>query len=1021
MNEPVYKRVAFSSLSQHVGKPVTVLGEFDQLEPNGKKFTMKVSSNHIVTIQLQEPMRALKLRHDDGELFDENLDTEKFAFLNSHLPAFKRMWTEEGKVYWLRFLLTFRDHVDSTCYHHDTNNKLWSFVFIYIHRQFVEGTYSTVKHFMDNIFIAAKHFHNLPEQSFTKNPFYTKESREAFRALLGKPDLEDEIPVPLMGFVCTIYFEFISALICLLKKWVHEPDLSEEDLNKIDYTAFYWKPRNHWEEPNFVPTCFDKYLATYWKDDLPKMLLTCDIHNTFNNHEIHNCCDYAQDMNIFELFRDKIIMTPQFVIQHCSLIQPISESCTVHTDCRAKIIHSSECAEPYLCEGSKTCSITCEKSSVKQQNFSKIDETNPWKNISVEIFTCGGSNKRSVSTLAQSQFDVVETFAHGEDNACDVHECHEDFFCAYHSADLRNAYNQHKRKEQLKKRLRSKLNRRYFFDPKDYEDSEYCWSLYEHAHQMWLQDMCEDSFKELMNSSKHKKNPNNELSLKKVQRLLASVAVSTEDFVFGRVVAPGSYIGRRTTAENSATSSPVCEEMDLKPKLKKSKSKKKKNNASSSLNEKNDKELVNELINKHGLLSVKVNTKDKIKDCKCFDNPQKSEAFNEMLSSCKSGKCKGSALVMVRHEVKTVKKAQLSSIAKTCESITKDIWATRKKHCKEHVKCVKPTSCFFCNTKCPETNDDSNNVKEKSSKYNINETAKENCESCNSKSMKESLEIGSSNKNIKGSCKTSSNKRCVKDYFHTDNENNKKTCKLCNNKSVEENGTSFDKNINFSEGCDSTSAVKSSENSKKGMDITSASFVNGVKDSNTAIDFQQEINAKHVNPSAESSAVASQLLQNQDKVKICKMSTSNVNNDQLESESTVDKFFTLIGVSNVKSSQELSRSEIKQSLHNGVSKDSEDQASDDFSTYVNIIQKSLNSINNSNNKDSIGISIEKKLKLKTCAFCRKKEVQPKTFKRCGRCKIEKFEQQRYYCTRTCQLEDWEESHRDEHSKKAEIL
>ncbi|GIY22043.1 MYND-type domain-containing protein [Caerostris extrusa] len=313
MNEPVYKRVAFSSLSQHVGKPVTVLGEFDQLEPNGKKFTMKVSSNHIVTIQLQEPMRALKLRHDDGELFDENLDTEKKA-------------------------------------------------------------------------------------------------ERPFEPFLGKPDLEDEIPVPLMGFVCTIYFEFISALICLLKKWVHEPDLSEEDLNKIDYTVFYWKPRNHWEEPNFVPTCFDKYLATYWKDDLPKMLLTCDIHNTFNNHEIHNCCDYAKDMNIFELFRDKIIMTPQFVIQHCSLIQPISESCPVHTDCRTKIIHSSECAEPYLCEGSKICSITCEKSSVKQQNFSRIDETNPWKNISVEIFTCVESNKRSVSTLAQSQFDDVETF-----------------------------------------------------------------------------------------------------------------------------------------------------------------------------------------------------------------------------------------------------------------------------------------------------------------------------------------------------------------------------------------------------------------------------------------------------------------------------------------------------------------------------------------------------------------------------------------------------------------------------------
>ncbi|XP_055934459.1 replication protein A 14 kDa subunit-like [Argiope bruennichi] len=59
MNEPIYERIANSSLSQHVGKPVTLLGEFDQLEPNGRMFTMKTSPNSTVTIQLQEPVQDM--------------------------------------------------------------------------------------------------------------------------------------------------------------------------------------------------------------------------------------------------------------------------------------------------------------------------------------------------------------------------------------------------------------------------------------------------------------------------------------------------------------------------------------------------------------------------------------------------------------------------------------------------------------------------------------------------------------------------------------------------------------------------------------------------------------------------------------------------------------------------------------------------------------------------------------------------------------------------------------------------
>lgn len=53
-------------------------------------------------------------------------------------------------------------------------------------------------------------------------------------------------------------------------------------------------------------------------------------------------------------------------------------------------------------------------------------------------------------------------------------------------------------------------------------------------------------------------------------------------------------------------------------------------------------------------------------------------------------------------------------------------------------------------------------------------------------------------------------------------------------------------------------------------------------------------------------------------------------------------------------------------------------------------------------------------KLHVCAQCMTKESMPKIFKKCSRCKLEKFNVPRYYCSKKCQVEDWEESHRDEH-------
>jgi len=55
-------------------------------------------------------------------------------------------------------------------------------------------------------------------------------------------------------------------------------------------------------------------------------------------------------------------------------------------------------------------------------------------------------------------------------------------------------------------------------------------------------------------------------------------------------------------------------------------------------------------------------------------------------------------------------------------------------------------------------------------------------------------------------------------------------------------------------------------------------------------------------------------------------------------------------------------------------------------------------------------------KLKVCAYCKKKETQRKMFKKCSKCKEENFPVQHYYCSQECLIEDWIESHEQEHLK-----
>ncbi|GFR18711.1 MYND-type domain-containing protein [Trichonephila clavata] len=525
-------------------------------------------------------MRAVNLISPDNDLFDPNLDYEKNVFFCSHLPAFKRMWTEEGKVYWLRFLVTFKMHLESNLHHPKSDTRLTNFIFINIHKHFVEGTYNVVKNFIVNIFVAANNFHSLNEPSLPRNPFYNKESREAFRALLGKPEFHEEIPVPAVGFVCSLYFEFTSAVCTLLKKWIQEPDLEPELESNIDVSFFYWQPFDEWKQETYVANCFEKYLAQCWNEELSVMLLISDIHNIFNNHNSKNCCDYEKDISFFDFLKKK--ENPCHVcIPHIKILKPFVSKCIIHDNCCLKILHNEKCREPFLCDGVKPCILVCELTSQKRrQNFNNF-QLDPWKKWHVETFECKDANRRSVCTYVQSHNIEIETYLL-EDQVCEIdtdsEKPHIDDWLIWFrrdGADARNAYNQHKQKEKLKRRLRSKLSRKYNFSIKDFEDSAYCCSLYEEANSAWILDMCDQQYSLHGNSeiSETENNCNN--SLKKLRKWLPSVAISTDDIIHGRVVYPRPHTCKHMNINDCEISLHEC-----KAKSRKSRSKKNKSSAS---------------------------------------------------------------------------------------------------------------------------------------------------------------------------------------------------------------------------------------------------------------------------------------------------------------------------------------------------------------------------------------------------------------------------------------------------------
>ncbi|KAG8195760.1 hypothetical protein JTE90_010636 [Oedothorax gibbosus] len=552
-------------------------------------------------------MRALTLRPDDADLFGHFATPEHFGFFMTHLPAFKRMWEAEGKVYWLRFLLCIKD-----TFQHTLENKpefefmfetihleqLQSLIYINIHKKFVQSTYGVAKSFMEQAFVLTKNLSNLKEQTRMKNPFYAKETREAFRALLGKPEVDEDIPFVPVTYMASMYGFFVASVCTLLKRWLKEPDLSEEAKKKVDYTHFYWKPHPEWSKA-FWPTCFEEYLAHTYNTDLPKMLLTSNIHEIFFSHYAHDpCVGNCGDITIFDILRhdeddyDEEVTDDDepFLMNQIGYLQPQVQNCVLHSNCYKKVLHNSKCFQPYLCNGSDICKVTCEKT--KKNMHIDVPHTTFWKKITCETFACkGSSKKRHVSTLALSQNTQIETFVHVTESLDDSSKICKDLQesiqaemeCDFtENPEFINSFNQQKRREDVKNKLRNKLSQKYSFREK-FNDPDFRHGLFEGAQKLWFNNNLSEelSIPIFSNNQQHKKWAYAAGSIfNSMKNVQTTIAVGTHSISTGRIVT--------STSSKACCPTPVC--MNVKPELpiavpcesksKKTKKKKKKGKAS---------------------------------------------------------------------------------------------------------------------------------------------------------------------------------------------------------------------------------------------------------------------------------------------------------------------------------------------------------------------------------------------------------------------------------------------------------
>ncbi|XP_076447642.1 uncharacterized protein LOC143284645 [Babylonia areolata] len=181
-------------------------------------------------------MRKIRLSDTDAALFDEEMLSQDYEYLAKHKDTFCRMWCDQGKTFWKRYIEVFRSYIlrysllgDLTCDAAQLQSTL-DYAFVFITISFVEGKVKQARSLLNQIADLGKNRHRfqyLDSKSVIKDPFYTKETRDIFRQFFG-PASEKASYVKVY-ILTPVYMKFGGSIVRCLTKWMETTEEIDPD------------------------------------------------------------------------------------------------------------------------------------------------------------------------------------------------------------------------------------------------------------------------------------------------------------------------------------------------------------------------------------------------------------------------------------------------------------------------------------------------------------------------------------------------------------------------------------------------------------------------------------------------------------------------------------------------------------------------------------------------------------------------------------------------------------------------
>ncbi|XP_013410218.1 axoneme-associated protein mst101(2) [Lingula anatina] len=187
-------------------------------------------------------MRKIKLKDNDFSLFDNDISPNEYEFFQKHKEAFRRMWIDQGKKFWLRFVITFQSFsvhygvIKEFPGKQDNYHEFIEEAFRYITEHYCEGKANMARNLVLDVVVVAQHRHSLQfleSKSYAKDPFYNKDTRDVFRRLFGSPG--DKTSYVKVYFLLPLYIKFGGSVCHCLRRWLDAPETDPMD-------DTYWTP-----------------------------------------------------------------------------------------------------------------------------------------------------------------------------------------------------------------------------------------------------------------------------------------------------------------------------------------------------------------------------------------------------------------------------------------------------------------------------------------------------------------------------------------------------------------------------------------------------------------------------------------------------------------------------------------------------------------------------------------------------------------------------------------------------------